>query len=734
VKRVLFSLLIAGNLFAQNNSAAKPAPAKPAAQTGAQPAAQPKEPDFWAGRKDLFVAPKISPNVKVELGPIQRFTLPNGLEVLVVARPQVPVVDLVLAIKAGGNDEPKDRVGLSQFVASMLRKGTQKRTADQISELADFVGASFNADAGDDYSTITCHARSKDLGVCLDLTSDVVEHPTFPAGEMKEVHDQLEAAVESVKDNPQALAGQHAQNLYYGEDDPRGRATSKRTLAAIDRKALLDFHKAWYAPNHALLAVAGDVDPKAIKATLQKAFAGWKKHAVPKQAELKLPGEGPMKVRLVDKPDATQSAMVVMGPGVAHRAPDYYAVRIMAWALGAGGFSSRLMKVVRSEGGKTYGARLGFGVSHWATPWTASTFTRVSETAPTLKLVLDTIAEMKKGGPTVDEIDAAKGNLVGGYGLKLETAADLAHVLLTTQLDGMDAKAVEEFPQRMTAVSKELATQAAAAHLTPTALTVVGPAAQVRPLLEKAGWKVDEVIPFDAPINASERAKEAAEVKKSGDVSPAEAEAGKKLVAEALAAKGADLGKVQGIAMTGKGTMTMRGQTVDITIEEFQVPGKSARQDISMGPMKMQQIFSDGKAWMKQGDKVMELPSEVATQMKKGLLRDPNFILLYAQEGKLKARALPPVTDGGVKYDAVELIGPDGDKTEVLLDSKTHLIARFDYKEEGKSARQSFGDYRKEGGIAVPHKIQQSGEGTTMEVVYDKVTINPSLPATTFKP
>jgi zinc protease len=722
VKRVLFSLVWAGSVFAQGKPVTKPAA---------------PEADFWAGKKDLFTPPAISPAVKVDLGPVQRFTLPNGLEVLVVARPQVPVVDLLLAVKAGGNDDPKDKVGLSEFVAGMLRKGTQKRTADQISEMVDFVGASFGASADNEYSSVSCHARSKDLALCLDVTADVVEHPTFPESEMKEVHDQLEASVEASKDSPQALASLHAQNLYFGDDDPRGLPTSKRTLAAIDRKALVDFHKTWYAPNHALLAVAGDVDPKSIKATLQKAFAGWKKHAVPKQPELKLPPSAPLKVRLVDKPDATQSAIMVVGPGIAHRSPDYYAVRIMAWALGAGGFSSRLMKVVRAEGGKTYSTRLSFAVGEQPSPWTAATFTRVGETAATLKLVLDTIATMKKDGPTAEEIADAKGNLVGGYGLRLETAADLALNLLRAQLDRMDSKAVEEFPQRMTAVTREQAAQATS-YLTPQSLAVVGPAAQVRPLLEKAGYHVDEVVPFDAPVSGAERAMEAAaSQKKKGaavDISPQEAEAGKKLVADALQAKGADLTKVKDLSMAGKGTMTMHGQTLNVTVEEFQVPGKSARQDLNLGPMKVQQILADGKAWMKQGDKVVELPSEAAAQLQKGLLRDPNFILLYAREGKLKARALPPVSDGGVTYDAVELIDPDGDKTQVLLDPKTHLIARFDYQEDGKRARLSLGDYRKEGGITIPHEIKQTGEGGDIEIHYDKVTLNPNLPPSTFKP
>ena len=216
---------------------------------------------------------------------------------------------------------------------------------------------------------------------------------------------------------------------------------------------------------------------------------------------------------------------------------------------------------------------------------------------------------------------------------------------------------------------------------------------------------------FDEEVSASDRALEAQAKKAAGDVSPADADAGHKLVSDALAAKGGDLAKVKSLSMSGKGTMTMRGQTLPITVEEFQIPSESARQDINVGPMQMRQIFADGKAWMKQGDKVVELPAPVADQMKKGLLRDPNFILLYARQGKLKARALAPISDGGLKYDAVELIGPDGDKTQVLLDPKTHLIARLDFQEEGKPTQQSLSDYRKEGGISMPHKIQQTGEG-----------------------
>src|SRR6185436_8581807 len=127
------------------------------------------------------------------------------------------------------------------------------------------------------------------------------------------------------------------------------------------RNALVEFHKSWYAPNNAIMAISGDVDAKTIKAVVTKWFGAWKKQTLPQVAERGLPkSSGKLSLRLVDKPDATQSTIVLAGPGIARTSPDLYAVKVMNWALGGGGFSSRLMKVVRSEGGKTYGARSSF--------------------------------------------------------------------------------------------------------------------------------------------------------------------------------------------------------------------------------------------------------------------------------------------------------------------------------------------------------------------------------------
>ena len=163
----------------------------------------------------------------------------------------------------------------------------------------------------------------------------------------------------------------------------------------------------------------------------------------------------------------------------------------MNYTLGGGGFSSRLMKTVRSEGGKTYGVRSSFDAGRDAGPFQASTFTRNAETVATLKLVLDEIAKMRAGGPTSEELKAAKDNLIGGYGLRLETGSDLAAELIGAEIDGLDSKYVVDYPSRLDAVTVKEAATAAAQHLDPRALVVVGTGGRGRAGAEEGRLRQD---------------------------------------------------------------------------------------------------------------------------------------------------------------------------------------------------------------------------------------------------
>src|SRR4029453_17243608 len=135
---------------------------------------------------------------------------------------------------------------------------------------------------------------------------------------------------------------------------------SEQSVAALKRDDLVAWHKAWFVPNNAILVVSGDVDPKKLKLDLERTFSVWKKGAVPPTPQYKEPGLSGSRIRLVDKPGQTQTHIRIGQFGIKHDDPRFFDTLVWNYVLGGGAFSSRLMKVVRVEGGKTYGASSSF--------------------------------------------------------------------------------------------------------------------------------------------------------------------------------------------------------------------------------------------------------------------------------------------------------------------------------------------------------------------------------------
>ncbi len=451
-------------------------------------------------KEPMFEAPVLHPSTTVDLGVINRNTLPNGLQLISMPR-KSESVELSLAIQVGR--DPLAKSGLSDFVVSMLRKGTKTRSAAQIAESIDFVGGSLSTTASDDAVYLQCESRAKDLQLCLSLLSDIVQNPTFPQNEIDLMKQQYAGAIQSAKDSPQSLSAQHAANLYWGDDDARGRPTSLQSISKIDRKALVDFFQSRFAPNNSVLAISGGFD----QILVEKSFSGWKRKKVPTYLEHERLLKHELAVRVVDKPDATQSTIIIGGDGVSHRSKDYLAVKLMNYTLGGGGFSSRLMKVIRSEGGKTYGASSSYDAGRDAGPFTVSTFTRNAETGATIKLLLGEIEKMRISGPTQEELDAAKANTIGGFGLRLETGSDLSNVLLSIKLHGLADDYLANFAKRTSEVTREQVREAASRYLTPNILVIVGNAKEVIPQLKEIGITPSETISYLEPVSKSERQK-----------------------------------------------------------------------------------------------------------------------------------------------------------------------------------------------------------------------------------
>ena len=454
-----------------------------------------------------LVPPRDLPAPTMSLGEVIRDRLPNGLRLLVVPRHDLPIVSVQLTMPAGDLDAPIDRMGLAELTAGLLRKGAGKRSALQIAEAVDSAGASLSTEVQDENAALSMGARATDLPLVLSLLADMSMRPLFPSKELPETVRSLVAEqVHDLRDSPAQLAMMHAANVYYGDSDPRGRPISERSVGAVTRADIVSFHDKRYRPDGALLIVAGDVDVARLKTLLQETggLGTWKSRGLLAETARQLPARHAMRVRLVDKPEATQTTLVLEGPGLAHASPELFAFSCANYILGGGDFSSRLMQVLRADGGKTYGVQSSFTHDREPGTFMITTTTRVQESARTLQLLTTEIAKLQKGGPTATELDSARSALVGRTALSFETAGDVARAMGRATLDGLPDDFVEKAPTRIRSITLDEAKRAAG-RFVPEALVAVGPAATVRPLLEALGMKIDEVVPFDAAVAAADR-------------------------------------------------------------------------------------------------------------------------------------------------------------------------------------------------------------------------------------
>ncbi len=471
----------------------------------------PSAASYWTGRNDLIAAPPPPKPEALALPKIDRFTLPNGMQVIVVGRKGLPVVSFGLAVEAGGYDEDRDTLGVSDFVAAMLRKGTKNgsksRSADDISRAIDFVGGSLEAQASNEGTTASCSALSKDGPLCLDLLADVLQHPSFPEAEMGDVRDQMLASVASRFDSPYELASAHFDNQLFGEHHPNGWVLTAEDVRKIDRARLEKFWKTFYHPNHAILAVAGDVDLTRLRPQIEKAFRGWARAQSPARPGWTVPPMTGTRMLLVDRPDLTQTTIVLGHGGIKHADPRWYAVTLMNYVLGGSDFSSRLMTEVRAKRGLTYGIGSSFGASLYQGSFRVSAATKNETVWDALLAAVNEIRRMQTDGPTAPELDKAKGFYAGSYPFSLQSTAGIAGALVTAEEHGLGIGYVRDLPLRLAGVDEAQAKAAAKDFLHPDTLLVVivGKGDAIEPQLAQSGVQYER-INFKAPINAGARA------------------------------------------------------------------------------------------------------------------------------------------------------------------------------------------------------------------------------------
>jgi zinc protease len=427
---------------------------------------------------------------EIELPPIEKTTLDNGLKVIVIEHHELPEVAFRMVFKTGSAGDPSGKAGLADLTAGLLRKGTKTKTATQIAEEIDFVGGSLGAGSDRDATYATCRVLEKHFDVGLDLLSDIILNPTFTDDEIERLRKQTLAGIKQQKDDPDAVADEKFREFLFG-DHPYGRPSegTETSVAALTREDIVNFHRSYYVANNAILAVVGDVTPEAALAKVKERFSAWEGAEVRLPAYSEPPPIEGYQILLVDKPDLTQTYIKVGHLGIKRDNPDYFAVKVMNYILGGGGFSSRMMDEIRSQRGLTYGIGCDFDYNKLKGAYTVSTFTQNDSTAAAIRAVIEQIEKFRAGGVTDKELKDTKSFYTGYFPLQLETPSQIASQILNVELHNLGDDYLTDYRKNINAVTKEDIQRAAQKYLDPKnlKLVVVSKAEQVKASLEPLG-------------------------------------------------------------------------------------------------------------------------------------------------------------------------------------------------------------------------------------------------------
>ncbi|HSB34524.1 MAG TPA: pitrilysin family protein [Nitrospirota bacterium] len=407
-------------------------------------------------------------------GPLgKRIVLENGMVLLLSERHDIPMITVNMAITAGSTAEPAEKPGLASLTASLLTQGTAKRSAQQISREIDFIGGSLSTSGGDDYASASLRVLKKDVRTGFDLLADVLMNPVFDQKEIDRKVKETLAEIRRKQEEPGIVASNAFDKAVFGSN-AYGRTDDDVAayLPKLVRRDVLDFYAARYSPNHAIIAVVGDVTEKEAVALLREFFQSWRMNEQLLPAPVAPPVIGKTTVNKIDK-HITQANITMGNVGLSRENPDFYACTIMNYILGGGGFTSRLMDNIRDNKGLAYDVHSGFNPQKEPGSFTVTIQTKNESANEVIAETLREIRRIQSEPVSEQELADAKAYLTGSFPLRMDTSAKIAGMLTAIEIYNLGLDYPQKYPSLINAVTREDVLRVAKKYLHPDNMVIV---------------------------------------------------------------------------------------------------------------------------------------------------------------------------------------------------------------------------------------------------------------------
>lgn len=434
------------------------------------------------------------------------FTLPDGLRVFLMEDHEIPVINVRTLVRTGGFYEPQDKIGLARLMGVVQRTGgTTSMTGDRIDDFLEARAASVETGVGGDSGFAAMNCLKQDFDDVFKVYLDVLRNPAFAQDKLDIAKVGANASIARRNDNVGGITGREIGRLVYGPDSPLVSLEEYTTIASIGRDDLVQWHKTYYHPNNMMLGVSGDFDPKAMRKSIEKAFADWPKGPTftpPKVSYRESPNPG---VFFIEKPDVTQVNIAMAHLGIERKNPDYFPAEVMNAVLG-GGFSGRLMNQIRTKKGLAYGVNGGLGSA-----FNRPGLMRLGMQTKSVS-VFDAIAALKEevagivsNPPTDDEMATAKDSILNSFVFNYDSRSGILAQQMSYAYYGLPANYLETYRANVEKVTKDDVVRVAKkyVHTDDMSLLIVGKAADFPKPLDTLGkvTAVDIAIPKKPSTN-----------------------------------------------------------------------------------------------------------------------------------------------------------------------------------------------------------------------------------------
>lgn len=432
---------------------------------------------------------------------IKRFVTAGGLVVLLEESHDLPLVNFECVLRTGATLDPVGKVGLARLTAHMVRMGTKQLRYQDVDEAIDRFGAHLSIQVAPSYVTFQGAVVLRNVDALFSLLGHLFTAPAFRVRDLQKLKRETVSEIVDMRDNDRALAFVNFRKSLFGQH-PYGRNImgTRKSVGSISQTDVVRHHRKYYVASNMVLGIAGPLSQGHVESLIYKCFQDLRRGSPPVVRMPEAQAPSGYRLVMVDKPERTQSQIVMGTLGTSFQDADHDALEVANAAFG-GTFTARLMREIRSKRGWSYGASSRLGHDRGREAWWMWTFPEVQNTVACIQLKLELYDALMKNGITPKEFAFAKSYLINSYAFECDSPTKRIDQRITEEVMGLPRAYYANYVKRIRAVKREDANAAIRRRLARDhmVVTVLSTASEIdKGLRSLRTWDTIRKVPWDA--------------------------------------------------------------------------------------------------------------------------------------------------------------------------------------------------------------------------------------------